>query len=369
MPVTDSDVDQRTFMPPEWAPHEATWLSWPHNPDTWPGVLSQAEAAMTEVVAALAPREHVHINVLSAEHRDHVARLLAAHVPSGSVTWHQIVTNDAWIRDHGAIFAFSASGERVALDFDYNAWGGKYPPWDDDCAVAAKMAQALGVRARRLDFVLEGGSIDVNGAGAVLTTEQCLLNVNRNPSLSRRDIESRLAACLGVGEFVWLGDGIVGDDTDGHIDDVTRFVNETTVVTVVESDPGDANFEALEQNRQRLEVLRISGDKPEIVELPMPEAVLCDGQRLPASYANFYIANEVVLLPVFDCAADSQARAILSACMPGRRVVPIDARALVRGLGGIHCLTQQVPIADPLLSCPRVFSKVTGSHPPSRAVK
>jgi len=365
MPVRDGDVDQRTFMPPEWAPHEATWLSWPHNRETWPGVLQHAEAAMAQVVAALAPHEHVYINVLGTEHREHVDRLLRGRVPPGSVSLQEIVTNDAWIRDHGAIFAFTHRGERVALDFGYNAWGGKYPPWDADQKVAAAMARVLGVPVRGADFILEGGSLDVNGAGALLTTEQCLLNVNRNPSLSRAEIEARLRDYLGVAEVLWLGDGILGDDTDGHIDDLTRFVDETTIVTVVEADPEDPNFEPLKENRRRLDGLRISGQVPEIVELPMPEALFAGGERLPASYANFYIANEVVLLPVFGSARDTEAAELLSACMAGRRVVEIDARALVHGLGGIHCLTQQVPVADPLLSCPRVFSKVTGSHSPS----
>jgi agmatine deiminase len=369
MPVRDGDVDQRTFMPPEWAPHEATWLSWPHNKETWPAVLQHAEVAMTQVVAALAPHEHVHINVLGTAHREHVARLLRGRTPPGTVSWHTIPTNDAWIRDHGAIFAFSGSGERVALDFGYNAWGGKYPPWDDDQKVASAMARVLGVPVRDADFILEGGSLDVNGAGAVLTTEQCLLNTNRNPTLSRAQIEARLGDYLGVDEVLWLGDGILGDDTDGHIDDLTRFVNETTIVTVVEADSADPNFGALQENRRRLEGLRISGRTPDIVELPMPEALFAGSERLPASYANFYIANEVVLLPVFASPRDGEAAALLAACMPDRQVVQIDARALVHGLGGIHCLTQQVPAADPLLSCPRVFSKVTGSHSPSRAVQ
>jgi agmatine deiminase len=335
-------------MPAEWARHEATWLSWPHNVGTWPGVLSAAEAAMVQVVAALAPHERVRINVLDADHRRHVRALLDPHVPAERVTFHEIPTNDAWIRDHGAIFVFADSGDRIALDFDYNAWGGKYPPWDRDQAVAGQMAQALGVSALRPEMVLEGGSVDVNGTGCLLTTEQCLLNANRNPSLSREQIEDRLAECLGATQIVWLGQGIDGDDTDGHIDDITRFVSETTVVTVVERNAADVNYAALEENRSRLQSVEIAGRPIELVDLPMPAPVLANGQRLPASYANFYIANEVVLVPVFSDPADETALGALRTCFRSRRVVPIEARALVHGLGGIHCLTQQVPaIGEP----------------------
>ena len=361
MPTEDEKRLLRSYMPPEWAPHEATWLSWPHNPDTWPGVLPQAEAAMVEVAAALAPHEHVHVNVLSREHRDHVTKLLAPRLPSGSFTCHPIVTDDAWIRDHGAIFAFTEDGELCALDFGYNAWGGKYPPWDNDARAASRMAAELNVAVRNIDIVLEGGSVDVNGNGAVLTTEQCLLNQNRNPALSREEIEAHLQQNLGAQQIIWLGEGIVGDDTDGHIDDITRFVDERTIVTAVEADRNDANFDALAANRRQLETLSLGGQGCTVIELPMPEPLLADGERLPASYANFYIANGVVLLPVFRSSADEAAAEILSVCLPGREVVPIDARALVHGLGGIHCLTQQVPAADALLSCPQVLPKVTGS--------
>ena len=326
--------------------------------------MSDASTA-AHVAAALAPHEHLHINVLDRDHRSHVMRQLAARVPSGSVTCHEIPTNDAWIRDHGAIFVFSADAGLAALDFDFNAWGEKYPPWDRDQQVAGEMARTIGIGASRPGIVLEGGSIDVNGAGALLTTEQCLLNPNRNPALSREQIESCLQRHLGVRQIVWLGQGIEGDDTDGHIDDLTRFVAERTLVTVIERDRRDVNYAALAENRQRLEQLTIDGGKVEVFELPMPDPLYTDGQRLPASYANFYIANDVVLLPVFDCPSDAAAAEILQACLPGRDVVRIDSRALVCGLGGIHCLTQQVPVDDALLSCPRVFSKVTGSVLPS----
>jgi agmatine deiminase len=336
-------------MPAEWQPHQATWLSWPHNPATWPGCLSEVERVMAQAVSALATGETVHINVQDARHALHVERLLAGKAPQGRVVLHQFPTNDAWCRDHGAIFVTraAAAGEPLlALDFQYNAWGGKYPPFDLDNAIPGHMARVLGVPSRAVDMILEGGSVEVNGAGTVLTTEQCLLNQNRNPHLSRAEIEDRLRGYLGVEQVVWLGDGIVGDDTDGHIDDLTRFVAEDTVVTVVEADPADANYAALRDNRERLATVTLPDGRPlRIIELPMPAPVVRDGVRLPASYANFYIGNRAVLLPTFDCPADEEAAAILARCFPGRRIVALDCRDVVVGLGTFHCLTQQVPAA------------------------
>lgn len=333
-------------MPAEWAPHQATWISWPHNPETWPGVLARAEAAMVQAVTALAAGETVHINVLNADHEAHVRGLLGAVADSGAVVFHAIPTNDAWCRDHGAIFVRNEAGELAAVDCGFNVWGGKYPPWDRDDAVAAAMAAALGLRRFEGGMILEGGSIDVNGAGTLLTTEQCLLNPNRNPALDRAQIEERLRLLFGVRQVLWLGDGIIGDDTDGHVDDITRFVATDTVVTVVEPDPADPNHAPLAENLERLRGMRLPDGRPlRVVELPMPEPVELDGAPLPASYGNFYIGNEVVLLPVFDQPRDAEAARILQPCFPGRRIVPIRANELVVGLGAFHCLTQQVPAA------------------------
>jgi agmatine deiminase len=334
-------------MPPEWAPHQATWFSWPHNPDTWPGCLEQAEKALAGAVAALTQGETVRINVLNERHERHVAGLLVAgRANLERVSLHRNPTNDAWCRDHGAIFVTRAGQEDplLALDFGYNAWGGKYPPFDLDNQIPQKMAGLLGVPHRSVDMILEGGSIEVNGAGTLLTTEQCLLNPNRNPGLCRSEVERRLRENLGVRQILWLGDGIVGDDTDGHVDDLTRFVAEDTVVTVVESDPADENYTPLQENRERLTGMRLADGRPlKIVELPMPEPVYRGEERLPASYANFYIGNRVVLLPVFGCPQDEEAAAMLAWCFPGRRVVPVNCRDVVVGLGTLHCLTQQVP--------------------------
>lgn len=333
-------------MPAEWAPHQATWISWPHNPETWPGVLAQAEAAMAQAVAALASGETVRINVLDASHEAHVRALLGALADSPAIVFHRFPTNDAWCRDHGAIFVRDGGGRLAAVDCGFNAWGGKYPPWDLDDAIPARMAAALGLPRFEGGLILEGGSIDVNGAGTVLTTEQCLLNENRNPALSREQIEVALRLLLGVGQVLWLGDGIVGDDTDGHVDDVTRFVAEDKVITVVEPDRADPNHEPLAENLARLREMRLPDGRPlRVVELPMPAPVELDGTRLPASYGNFYIGNEVVLLPVFGQPADEEAGRVLAACFPGRRIVPIRANELVVGLGAFHCLTQQVPAA------------------------
>lgn len=334
-------------MPAEWAPHESTWLSWPHKRDSWPGKFETVEPVMARLVAALSRSERVRINVLDAAHETRVRACLEGAADAERVIFHRFPTDDAWCRDHGAIFVRrerEARADLLALDFRFNSWGGKYPPFDHDDAIPPQMAAALGVPCQRVEMVLEGGSVDVNGAGALLTTEQCLLHPNRNPGMNRLRVEEALRDCLGVRQILWLGEGIVGDDTDGHIDDLTRFVAEDTVVTVVEPDPSDDNYEALAENRERLAQLRLEDGRPlQVVELPMPRPVVFKGDRLPASYANFYIGNRVVVMPAFDDPADEPNRARLAQCFPGREVVAIDCRDLVLGLGTFHCLTQQVP--------------------------
>ncbi len=334
-------------MPAEWAPHQSTWISWPHKKESWPGNFRAVEPVMVQAVSALTRSEPVRINVLDGAHEKHVAGLLEGRVDRERVIFHRIPTNDAWCRDHGAIFVTrdGAQERALALDFRFNAWGQKYPPYDLDDAVAKGMAAALGVPRLAVEMVLEGGSIDVNGAGALITTEQCLLHPNRNPSMSRSDIERVLGETLGVEQVLWLGDGIVGDDTDGHVDDLTRFVAEDRIVTVVEQDRQDANYAALAENRERLAAFRLADGRPlEVIELAMPRPVEWKGERLPASYANFYIGNRIVLMPAFRDPADEPNRAILARCFPGREVVALDCRDLVLGLGTFHCLTQQVPV-------------------------
>ncbi len=333
-------------MPAEWAPHQCTWISWPHKRDSWPGKFEPVEPVMARFVAAVSAHELVRINVLDAAHERHVREQLEGVAKPDNVRFHPFATNDAWCRDHGAIFVKrdDATDPLLALDFRFNAWGGKYPPFDLDDAIPPQMAKALGVPCRSIDMVLEGGSIEINGAGALLTTEACLLNPNRNPSMSREQIETALKDLLGVHQVLWLGDGIVGDDTDGHIDDLTRFVAEDVVVTVVERDRHDENYEALAENRDRLDTLRLADGRPlQVHELAMPRPVEFAGDRLPASHANFYIGNRTVVVPVFDDPADAPNLEVLRGLFPGREVVGIDCTDLVLGLGTFHCLTQQVP--------------------------
>ena len=344
----DSPARRGYAMPAEWSPHQATWISWPHKRESWPGKFEPVEPVMVRFVAAVSKHELVRINVLDADHEKHVRELLEGHANPANVRFHRFPTNDAWCRDHGAIFVTregSAGPEGLALDFRFNAWGGKYPPFNLDDAIPPQMAGALGVPCESIDMVLEGGSIEVNGAGALMTTEQCLLHPNRNPAMTREDIEARLRDCLGVEQIIWLGDGIVGDDTDGHIDDLTRFVAEDVVVTVVESDHTDENYEALAENRERLDTVRLAdGRRLTVHEMQMPGPVVYEGDRLPASYANFYIGNRSVVMPAFNDPADEAARRVLQTCFPGRDVVAIDCTDLVLGLGTFHCLTQQVPV-------------------------
>lgn len=336
-------------MPAEWEPHAATWLSWPRPAGiSFPnGGYSRAVPALTKMVAALAGSEPVHINVGDEEHEAEVRRCLRV-IPEGfeHVKFFPIATNEPWCRDHGPIFVVREEAPRLAaVNFDYNAWGWKYPPFELDDAVPQRISEQLGVPLFDGGIVLEGGSIEVNGAGALLTTESCLLNRNRNPTLKKAQIEEVLREYLGVRRVLWLGDGIEGDDTDGHIDDLTRFVDRTTVVTVIEEDAHDANYEALQANLHRLREMTVEDGSPlHVLTLPMPSKIIREGQRLPASYANFYVANKVVLLPAFNDPSDAWAASVLRQAFPTRKVVPIDCRELIWGLGAFHCLTQQQPL-------------------------
>ncbi len=269
-----------------------------------------------------------------------------AGVDLNRVRFFPIPTDDAWVRDHGPIFLTRAAGgaaEFLILDWGYNAWGGKYPPFDQDDVVPRKIAAALDLPCRVLPMILEGGSIDVNGCGALLTTEACLLHPNRNPGMNRGEIEAQLRAMLGVNDIWWLGEGIAGDDTDGHVDDLARFTAPDTIVTVVEEDPEDENYRPLQDNLRRLQLLA-SRHRLRIATLPMPPAVIYENQRLPASYANFYIGNAAVLVPTFNWPADALALATLARLFPDREVVGIGCRDMIWGLGACHCATQQQPL-------------------------
>ncbi len=333
-------------MPAEWEPQEAIWLSWPHKKASWPGLWRNIPATFAGFVAAISHRENVRINC-AVELQDRARRLCKkAGASMARVTFHDHPTNDAWCRDHGPIFVkHRRTGEVALTDWMHNAWGGKYPPYDLDNEIPPLIAQALGLRRFEKAMVLEGGSIDVNGKGLLLTTEQCLLHPNRNPTLSRSGIERALKDYLGVRRVVWLGEGIVGDDTDGHIDDITRFFRPDGILTCVESNQRDPNHRLLAANRERLaDATTITGRPIEIVDLPMPAPVVIKGERVPASYANFLIINEAVLVPTFrQPRRDRRAMGIIGECFIDREVVPIDCAELIWGLGTLHCLSQQQP--------------------------
>jgi len=332
-------------MPAEWAKHESTWLSWPKNPLTFPPeIVSRVERAYAEMIEAIARGERVDLLVDDDRTEDRVRSKLSAK----NVIFHTSKSADVWIRDYGPIFVKRTgrgSASVAATKWKFNAWGNKYDDLLMDDATGSEIARSAGLKTFETGVVLEGGSIDANGRGTLLTTEQCLLNKNRNPQLGKAELEELLHDFLGVSSFVWLERGIKGDDTDGHVDDVARFVDENTVVCMTEEDPGDANHKVLERNQAILKGHRDEqGRRLEVVPIAMPREIGADGGRLPASYANFYIGNSAVLVPVFgDAKRDSDALEALSEFFHGRKMVPVDCRELVYGLGGIHCVTQQQP--------------------------
>ncbi len=332
-------------MPAEWAPHAATWLAWPHKEASWPGKLARIPPLFAAMARALAPGERVRICVANAEMEAAACALTgAAGAARPTLECFHVPNNDAWIRDHGPIFLNNSAGAQAIVDWGYNSWGGKYPPYDLDDTVPTRIGELLDLPVFYPGMILEGGSIEVDGEGTLLTTEACLLHPNRNPGLGRGDIEQRLRDYLGVETILWLGEGIAGDDTDGHVDDLTRFVAPGVVVTALEADLGDANAAPLAANLERLRGVRDArGRKLEIFTFPMPAPVQWEGQRLPASYANFYIGNQAILLPQFACPQDETARRVMENLFPDRAVTAVDCRDLVWGLGAFHCLTQQQP--------------------------
>lgn len=339
-------------MPAEWEPQEAIWLSWPRRRATWPGQFRSIPGKFAEIAAAISRIEEVRINAVRSIQPQVRALLKRARADLARVTLYDHPTDDAWCRDHGPIFVRNRkSGEVALVDWKFNAWGEKYSPSDSDDRIPRRVARALRMRRFENRMVLEGGSIDANGSGLLLTTEACLLNPNRNPDLSRREIERNLRDFLGVKKVLWLGEGIVGDDTDGHVDDLSRFYGPEAIVTAVERNPRDANHRALQENLERLRGMRTpSGGRFRITELPMPKPCYHKRRRLPASYANFLIVNGAVLMPVFrQPRSDAQAAEILASCFPGRAVVPIDCTELVGGCGTLHCISQQQPASTSTL--------------------
>ena len=344
---TPRDLGYR--MPAEWEAHAGTWFSWPRPEGiSFPGKYETVPPVYASLIKHLVETEDVNINVWNAEMEDWVRSLLCENkTPLERVSFHHFPAYEPWCRDHGPTFVVREQNgrrDRAVVDWGYNAWGNKYPPFDLDDAVPQHIARLRRLPLFSPGIVMEGGSIEVNGAGTVLTTEACLLNPNRNPHLNRTEIENYLKEYLGVSNVVWLGEGVVGDDTDGHIDDITRFVDASTVVTVVEEDPVDENHGLLEDNLARLKLSRDQDGQPfRIVTLPMPGVVEYDGQRLPASYANFYIANKQVLVPTYRSSNDARALAILQEVFPVHKVVGIDSTELIWGLGSFHCISQQEP--------------------------
>jgi agmatine deiminase len=333
-------------FPAEWAKHEATWLSWPHKEASWPGKIESIYPVYAQFVKALTKGEKVRINV-NTEAMKLQALLWLTEVGTdlSQVEFFLHPTNDAWCRDHGPAFLLNKKENKKAIvDWGYNAWGDKYPPYDLDDVVPTKIAQHYNLPLFLPGIVMEGGSVDFNDKGTILTTTACLLNRNRNPNLSQAQIEQYLYDYYGAKQILWLGDGIVGDDTDGHIDDITRFVSTHKVVTVVEEDRNDENYELLQENLAALKTMRLlDGKQLDIVELPMPSAVVFDDQRLPASYANFYIGNDAVVVPTYRDKNDDKALEILTHCFPDRKVIGLDSTEIIWGLGSFHCLSQQEP--------------------------
>ena len=345
VPRGDAPFGLGFSMPAEWARHESTWLSWPKNPLTFSAeLIPLVERAYVEMTEALAKGERVDLLVDNQRAEDRVRSMLS----SKNVVFHHIASADVWIRDYGPIFVRRGDGRKAtvaATKWEFNAWGKKYDDLLIDDNTGHEVAESTGLRVFAPGAVLEGGSIDVNGRGALITSEQCLLNANRNPGLRRADIEGLLLDYLGASSVLWLEKGVAGDDTDGHVDDIARFVNENAVVCMAEPSAGDPNNSALKRNRELLSAFKDDqGRRLEVILISMPREVVDEEGRLPASYANFYVANAAVLVPVFgDARRDAAAVETLSEFFPGRKAVPIDSRALIHGFGGIHCVTQQQP--------------------------
>ena len=336
------------FFPAEFSEHEATWLSWPHKEASWPGKIHTIYTPYAKFINELTKGELVRINVVN----EAMKAFALGHLKSEGVDLTKIEfffhpTNDAWCRDHGPAFLINPTAEqkKVIVDWNYNAWGNKYPPFDLDDVVPTLIGKHFNFPVYNPGIIMEGGSVEFNGKGTVMTSTACLLNPNRNPQLNQEQIEEYLCNYYGMEQVLWVDEGIIGDDTDGHIDDTVRFVNEDTVITVIEENRNDENYGLLQHNLKQLKEMRLSNGKQlNIVELLMPEELIYEEQRLPCSYANFYIANKSVIVPTFQSARDDKAMQIIQDCFPGREVVGIDSTDIIWGLGSFHCLSQQEPL-------------------------
>ena len=334
-------------FPAEFARQDATWLSWPHKEASWPGKLDSIYPSYIEFIKILTLSQRVCINVVDATMQATATKMMEAlKVDLSKVQFYIHPTNDAWCRDHGPSFLIGNNPDapKAIVDWNINAWGGKYPPYDLDDVIPTRIAEALNLPVFYPNIIMEGGSVDFNGVGTVMTSKCCLLNENRNPHLNQAQIEQYLGDYYGVEQVLWVSEGIVGDDTDGHIDDTVRFVNEDTVLTVIEENKADENYDLLQHNLKQLQQMRLlNGKQLNIVELPMPDELIYDEQRLPCSYANFYISNKHVIVPTFRSVKDDKALQIIQQCFPEREVVGIDSTEIIWGLGSFHCLSQQEP--------------------------
>jgi len=348
---SESPAAKGYTMPAEWSKHYGTLLSWPVNAETWPGErLERVEKVYCEIIGHIVKAEQLHLIVNDRKVKERAsAKLTKAGVDVSRIIFHEHTSNDVWARDFGPIFIRKGDGGEVAItNWEYNAWGEKYPPFDSDNEVPDLIADALNIQVFNPGMVLEGGSIETNGKGVMLTTESVLLNPNRNPDLSKDEIESRMKAFLGQEKIIWLKNGLAGDDTDGHIDDLSRFLNERTIMTMISEDPADVNYESLQENLEILKQATDTEGRPfQIVTLPMPETKIegttVDGsEHVPASYANFYFINGAVLLPVYDERYDQQAIDLFQKHLPDHTIIPVPCADLVWGQGSIHCISQQL---------------------------
>ncbi len=342
--------------PAEWETHEATWVAWPVNPNTWPGIFEKIPAAFAEFVAAMARFEPVRVLAggegVAESARPFIDAACSRHGSRFEPELFDIPVNDSWCRDHGPIFLngradTEAAGSQVIIDWNYNAWGGKYPPWNFDELTAGRIADRLGIKSLRPNMILEGGAIEGNGAGTILTTSSCLLNPNRNAGVTQQSMEAILATWLQARNVVWLpGHGIVGDDTDGHIDQVARFVDERRVLLAAPYHPDAPEAAELRANMDAVQSAKnADGESLIPIPLPMPQPKFQEGHRLPACYCNYYIANGAIIVPTFHDPTDDVAMQLLQDCYPNRTIVGVDAIDLVWGLGAFHCMTQQQPKA------------------------
>ncbi|MDR1673345.1 MAG: agmatine deiminase family protein [Bacteroidales bacterium] len=333
------------YFPAEWMPHEAIWLTYPHNDDSFPGKLAAVYPAYLRFIAEIAKSEKVRINVPESRKAQIIGQLDSCGCEYRErVELFARESDDVWCRDHGPAFVIHRSiPQKAVVDWEFNAWGGKYPH-DRDNRIASAIAADLRLPVYRPGIVMEGGSVEFNGDGTVLTTRACLLHPNRNPQLSQGHIEEFLHYYYGISQVLWLNDGIAGDDTDGHVDDIARFIRPDAIVVAVESNKNDVNYQPLQQNLRELKKMRLlNGKQPDIIELPMPDPVLHEGQRLPASYANFCFTNDALIVPCFHCKQDEYAIRILEECIPHRHIVCMDSTDIIHGLGSFHCLSQQEP--------------------------